>query len=310
MKKDSLIFIAGESTIAGKSLIDFLRNKQYSQVLNFDYTSPVLTDNLMVKDFFFKKKPEFVFMLGGLSGGIKKNQDNPASLMINNLESIINIFKNAYENNVKKVFFLASSCVYPKYNPQPMNPEELMSGILEPTNSSYAMSKLAGLELCHAYRKEFSANFISAIPTNIFGPFDNFNQKQSHVIPALIRKIHEAKINKKKSINIWGSGSPIREFIYVDDIANACVFLMKNYNGKKPINIGTNHVISIYKLAIKIKNLIGFNGDFIFDETKPDGMPEKVLNSKEILSLGWIPKISLDKGLVNTYNWFLSKGYK
>ena len=182
-----------------------------------------------------------------------------------------------------------------------------MSGILEPTNSAYAMSKLSGIELCYAYRKEFGVNYISAIPTNIFGPNDNFNKNESHVIPSLIKKIHEAKIKNQKDVSIWGTGLPLREFIYVDDLANACIFLMKNYNNVKPINIGTNYVVSIKELTYKIKKLIGFKGNLVFDKSKPDGMPKKILNSKEILSLGWTPKTCLEEGLANTYNWFLSK---
>ena len=307
IKRKSPIFIAGQDTIIGKSLIRYLKKKHYKNVVNFDYLAPKLTDSRMVKKYFLKTKPEFVFMLGGLSGGIKMNQDSPASLMMDNLESMINIFKNAYENRVKKIFFLASSCVYPKDNQQPMNPKDIMSGYLEPTNSSYAMAKLAGIELCRAYRKEFGENYISAIPTNIFGPYDNFNKEESHVIPALIRKIYEAKIKNEKDISIWGTGLPLREFIYVDDLANACIFLMKNYNNVKPINIGTDYVSSIKELANKIKELIGYKGNLIFDKSKPDGMSKKILNSEEIFSLGWKPKTSLEEGLMNTYNWFLSK---
>ena len=307
MEKNSPIFIAGENSLIEKSLINQLKRKNYKNIINFDYLTPKLTDSIMVKKYFLKTKPKFIFMLGGLSGGIKINQDKPASLMMNNLESMINIFKNAFENKVKKMFFLASSCVYPKHNQQPMNTEDLMSGVLEPTNSAYAMSKLSGIELCYAYRKEFGLNYISAIPTNTFGPYDNFNKNESHVIPSLIRKVHEAKVKNQKNVSIWGTGLPIREFIYVDDLANACIFLMKNYNNVNPINIGTNYVVSIKELAYRVKKLIGFKGDLVFNKSKPDGMPKKILNSKEIFSLGWAPKTCLEEGLANTYNWFLSK---
>ncbi len=307
MEKNSPIFVAGQNSAIGKSLLNNLRRRHYKNVVNFNYSAPKLTNMRMVKKYFLKTKPEFVFILGGLSGGIKMNQNNPASLMMDNLESFVNIFKSAFETKVKKVFFLASSCVYPKHNRQPMSPKDLMSGVLEPTNSSYAMAKLSGIELCFAFRKEFGSNYISAIPTNTFGPYDNFNKDESHVIPALIRKIHYAKLKSEKKVSIWGTGLPIREFIYVDDLASACIFLMEYYNCEKPINIGTNYVVSIKELTYKIKNLIGFEGDLVFDESKPDGMPKKILNSEEIFSLGWAPKTCLERGLANTYNWFLSK---
>ena len=261
----------------------------------------------LVARFFEKNKLEYVFLLGGKSGGIKANQKIPATLMIDNLLITSNILSAAHKYGVKKLLFLASSCAYPKYCEQPMQVEMLMTGSLEPTNSSYAMAKLAGIELCSAYRREYKDNFISAIPANIFGPEDDFSAENSHVISALIKKIHQASKDNLDTVEIWGTGKPKREFIYVDDFSNAVIFLMQHYDKGIPINIGSNEVVSISKVAEIIKKIIQYQGKLTYNTKKPDGMPIKTLDSSVLSSLGWKSSFNFQSAIEITYNWFLSR---
>ena len=306
MNHNSKIFIAGENTMEGKVLIKLLLEKNHRKIVNLEKPEPDLTNHMMLKKYFDETRPNYVFLFAGKTGGIKANQDMPATLMIDNLYTISNVISIAKEYQVNKLLYLASSCIYPKYSEQPMLPDMLMQGPMEPTNSAYAMAKLAGIELCQSYRKEHGINYISAIPANIFGPEDDFSEINSHVVAALIRKMNDAKDNGLKKIKLWGTGKPRREFIYVYDLADACFFLMKNYNDDLPINIGTEINFSISELAEKIKSVVGFDGTIDFDFGKPDGMPKKILDSKKLFNLGWRPSVKIESGLEETYKWFKS----
>ena len=306
MKKDSRIFIAGESTMEGKALVRLIKEKNYNNVINLGHGEPDLTNNYLVKEYFKDLRPEYVFLFAGKSGGIKANQEMPATLMLDNLRIISNVLSAAHKFEVEKLLYLASSCVYPKHAKQPMRPEMLMTGSLEPTNSAYATAKLAGIELCRVFRKEHGDNFISAIPANIFGPEDDFFTDNSHVVTALIKKMHDAIEGRDKIVEIWGSGRARREFIYVDDLSDACIFLMNNYEKSNPINVGTGNAISIKELAQLIMDVIGYNGKLIFDVKKPDGMPEKILDLNKLFELGWSPSVRIKSGIEKTYDWFKS----
>ena len=307
MKKDSRIFIAGESTMEGKALVRLIKERNYNNIINLDNGEPDLTNYSLVKKYFKDLRPEYVFLFAGKSGGIKANQEMPATLMLDNLRIISNVLSVAHKFEVEKLFYLASCCVYPKHADQPMHPDMLMTGPLEPTNSAYATAKLAGIELCRAYRKEHSDNFISAIPANIFGPGDDFSAGNSHVVAALMRKMHEAKKNGNNTVEIWGTGKPRREFIYVDDLADACLFLMSHYDNEEPINIGSGTALSISRLATIIKKIVGYHGKLLYNNSKPDGMPEKLLDSTELFTLDWGPAFLFENAAKITFDWFNSK---
>ena len=306
MKRDSRIFVAGEKTMEGKATLNLFEKKEYNNIINKHQPEPCLADYIEVKEYFKKNQPQYVFVFAGKSGGIKINQERPATLMLDNLQVLSNVISLAHKYKVKKLLYLASSCTYPKYAKQPMSPEMLMTGHLEPTNSAYATAKIAGIELCQAYNQEYACDFISVIPANIFGPGDDFSEANSHVIAALIKKIHKVKINGDKSIKLWGSGKPKREFIFINDLANACIFLMNNYSSSKPINIGSGNVVSIFELANIIAEALNFKGNIKFDTTKPDGMPEKTINSNKLFSLGWSPSSPFKESLLDTYKWYLN----
>ena len=304
MKKNSQIFVAGQNTIEGKSLIRMMVKKGYRNIINLKEHEPDLTDYKKVELYFKTFHPEYVFHLAGKQGGIKANEEMPSTLMIDNLKINSNIIEIAYLTNVEKLIFLGRSCVYPKFAKQPMKPEMLMSGLLEPTNSAYATSKLAGIELCKAYQSEHNKNFISVIPANVFGPEDDFSLNDSHVIPAIMMKIDKAKLGNESSVEIWGTGKPEREFIYVDDLADACLFIMNNYNENETINIGSGFVVSILELSEIIKSIIGYKGNIVFNSNNPDGMPIKTLDSKKFLKMGWKPSNTFNSAIKKTYNWY------
>ena len=306
MKQDSRIFVAGENTMEGKALIRLLREMNYTEIINHQKPEPELTDYGMVNEYFEKTRPQHVFFFAGKSGGIKANQEMPATLMVNNLIVISNVISLAHKFGVEKLLYLASSCTYPKHADQPMRPEMLMTGSLEPTNSAYATAKLAGIELCQAFRKEHVNNFITVIPANVFGPGDDFSIDNSHVVASLIRRMDDAIKSGSKSVNVWGSGKPKREFIFVNDLADACIFLMKHYEENSPINVGTGTTLSVRKLAYLIMDIVGYNGKIEFDTRKPDGMPIKVLDSDRLFELGWIPSTTIHSALDKTYHWFKS----
>lgn len=307
MDKDAKIFIAGVDTLIGAALSRELKKLGYVQVIDEHLGQVDLSDAHRVDDFFAKQTPEFVFLAAGKSGGILANQAYPADFMLHNLQVECNVIQCAHKYSVKKMLYLASSCSYPKHCEQPMRVDDLLTGPLEPTNEPYAVAKIAGMKLCQAYAQQYQANFITGIPANAFGIGDDFDPEDSHVIPALIYKMHRAKEQQESFVDIWGSGSPRREFIFADDLANACIFVMENYNDPKPINLGGGTDISIKELALLIQEVVGYHGALKFDATKPDGMPLKALDAKDLLTLGWKAKISFQCALQKTYEWFLQK---
>jgi len=305
MNKNSKIYIAGHMGLVGSAIKRRLEKDGYTNLMFKTKEEIDLLDSDKVKEFFEKEKPEYVFLAAAKVGGILANNYYPAEFIYQNLQIQNNIIHNAYLHKVKKLLFLASSCIYPKNCPQPIKEEYLLSGHLEETNKAYAVAKIAGVEMCQSYNKQYKTNFISVMPTNLHGERDNFDLKSSHVLPALIRKFHEAKINNEKEVVIWGTGLPRREFLFVDDLAEACVFLMNNYNENDIINIGTGEDITIFELAELIKKVVGFKGEIVNDATKPDGTPQKLLDVSKINKIGWHYKTSLEEGLEETYKWFL-----
>lgn len=254
-----------------------------------------------VEAFFQAEKPEYVVLAAAKVGGILANNIYRAEFLYDNLAIQNNVIHSAYKNGVKKLLFLGSSCIYPKLAPQPLKEEYLLSGLLEPTNEPYAIAKIAGIKMCESYRRQYGCNFIAAMPTNLYGPNDNYDLNNSHVLPALIRKMHEAKVQKKSEVEIWGTGSPLREFLHVDDLAAACLFLLKEYNEELFVNVGFGSDISIKDLAFLVKNIVGFEGELRFNTDKPDGTPKKLMDSGRINAMGWKPKISLEQGIASTY---------
>jgi len=307
MEKNSKVFVAGHRGMAGSSIVRKLGKEGFTNILTRSSSELDLCNQQAVNDFFAKEKPEYVFLAAAKVGGILANNIYRAEFLYNNLLIEANVIHAAYVNGVKKLLFLGSSCIYPKLAPQPLKEEYLLTGLLEPTNEPYAIAKIAGIKLCEAYRDQYGCNFISAMPTNLYGQGDNYHLQNSHVIPALIRKFHEGKINKADHVEIWGSGSPFREFMYVDDLADACFFLMKNYNDKLFVNVGTGEEMSIRDLAFIVKEVIGLEGEIRFDTSKPDGTPRKLMDSSLIHAMGWKHTISLKDGLKMAYQHFLTE---
>ena len=304
MRRDSKIFIVGDKSIIGAALIQYFESNGFNNIVDHSTYGINLVDQNSVYSFFKKKEPEYVFLTHLKSGGIVANMKYPAEFIYNNLQIQNNIIHYSYKFGVKKLLFLGSSCVYPRNCPQPMKEEYWLSGELEKTSESYAIAKIAGIEMCHSYRQQYGLNCISAIPATIYGPKDDFDLKKSHVLSSLIRKFHEAKVKKESSLSIWGTGNPRREFIYADDIVDACIFLMYNYDVPEIINVGCGGDISIKELTLLIKDIVGFKGIIIFDDSKPDGAPQKLLDSSKIKNLGWKVKINLEEGIRRTYNWY------
>lgn len=306
MKKDAKIYVAGGETLIGSAILRQLDVHGYHNIIGKPPEEPNLTQSEKVKAFFEEYRPEYVFLAAGKSGGIQANQKYPAELMLDNLLVECHVIDSAYHYGVKKLLYLASSCSYPKHCPQPMQVESLMTGSLEPTNEAYALAKIAGIKLCQAYCQQYGANFITGIPANAFGPGDDFSLEESHVIPALIRKMQHAKMTRAEFVEIWGTGIARREFILADDLADACLFIMDKYEEKTPINIGGGLDLSIKELAELIKNAVGYRGLLRFDTSKPDGMPLKALDCSKLNSMGWQPKTSFQTALSLTYDWFLN----
>lgn len=304
MKKNSKIYVAGHKGLVGSAILRKLTKLRYKNLIVKDRQELDLTNQSAVSKFFNDEKPEYVFLAAAKVGGILSSITYPADFIYNNLEIQNNVIYSSFKNNVKKLLFLGSSCIYPKLSPQPMKEEYLLTGNFEPTNQYYSTAKIAGIKLCQALHEQYGVNFISVMPTNQYGINDNFDLKNSHVLPAMIRKFHEAKINNLKEIAMWGTGKAIREFMNSDDLADACLFLMNNYNDPSIINIGTGESITIKKLAEIIKSVVGFKGKIIWDETKPEGLSKKILDVSKLHNLGWKHKISLDKGIRDTYNWY------
>ncbi len=304
MEKSSKIYVAGHRGLVGSAILRALERNGYKNIVVRTHKELDLTRQKEVEDFFETERPEYVFLSAAKVGGILANATYPAEFIYENLAISLNVINSAYKFGVKKLLFLGSSCIYPKLSPQPIKEEYLLSGYLETTNEAYAVAKIAGLEMAKFYRQQYSVDFISAMPTNLYGPNDNFDLNNSHVIPALLRKFHEAILEGRDEVVIWGSGTPRREFLYIDDLADALLFLMNNFSDSTHINVGVGDDVSITELAEIIKDITGFKGRIVYDKTKPDGTPRKLLDVSRLFSLGWRPKYSLEEGLRLTYNWF------
>ena len=306
MNPESSIFVAGHRGLVGSAIVRRLQAAGFRNLVLRARNELNLTRQSAVESFFADVRPEYVFFAAAKVGGILANDSFPAEFLQDNLVIQTNIIDAAYRNGTRKLLFLGSSCIYPKHAPQPMPEDCLLTGPLEPTNEWYAIAKIAGLKMCQAYRKQYGFNAISAMPTNLYGPGDNFSLKSSHVLPALLRKIHEAKEAGATEVEVWGTGKPRREFLHVDDLADACVFLMRNYDGDGWVNVGWGRDETIAELADTIRRVVGFTGSLRFDSSKPDGTPRKLLDTTRLTSLGWSPKIGLEAGIRSTYEWFLN----
>jgi len=301
MNKDSKIYVAGHNGMVGYAIVRKLSELGYTKIITKSRKELDLTNQFQVNHFFHFEKPDYVFLAAARVGGIKANDDFRADFIYENIMIQSNIIKASHDNKVKKLLFLGSSCIYPKLCPQPIKEEYLMTGSLESSNDAYAVAKIAGIKMCQAYRQQYDFNAISLMPTNLYGPNDNYDLNNSHVLPALIRKFHEAKIENKYSVEIWGTGSPMREFLHVDDLADACVFLMNNYDSSEIINVGTGKDITIKDLANTIKEIIGFQGYIYFNTEMPDGTPRKLLDVSKLKDIGWSSQIELVEGITKTY---------
>jgi GDP-L-fucose synthase len=307
MKENSRIYVAGHSGMVGSAITRKLKAEGHTHLILKELDELDLLNQKATLDFFEKEKPAYVFLAAAKVGGILANNTYRAQFIYENIQIQNNVIHSAYLTGVKKLLFLGSSCIYPKLAPQPIKEEYLLTGLLESTNEPYAIAKIAGIKMCQAYNDQYGTNFISVMPTNLYGPNDNFDLKTSHVLPALIRKFHEAKIENKPAVEIWGSGSPLREFLHVDDLADACYFLMQTYSGNDFLNIGTGKDIPIKDLALLIKDIVGYKGELTFDASKPDGTPRKLLDVSRLHATGWKEKYSLRDGLTMTYQWYLEK---
>lgn len=301
MNTNNKIYVAGHRGMVGSAILRKLQSRGFKNIITRTSKELNLCDQQAVKNFFSKEKPEYVFIAAARVGGINANNTYRADFIYENLMIQSNIIHASYENKVKKLLFLGSSCIYPKFAPQPLKEEYLLTGLLEHTNEPYAIAKITGIKMCDAYRAQYGCNFISAMPTNLYGPNDNYDLNNSHVLPALLRKFHEAKKNKKPFVEIWGTGTPKRELMHVDDCADACLFLMEKYNDAGHINIGTGKDISITDMALLIKKMVGYDGELKYDTSKPDGTPRKLMDISKIHSLGWKHKIDLEEGIRMVY---------
>ena len=307
MNKNSKIYIAGHNGMVGSAITAKLRENGFDNLLLKSSKELDLRNQQAVADFFEREKPDYVFLAAAKVGGIIANNTYRADFLYDNLVMECNIIHSAYVTGVKKLMFLGSSCIYPKLAPQPLKEEYLLTGPLEYTNEPYAVAKIAGIKLCENYRDQYGCNFISVMPTNLYGTGDNYHPTNSHVLPAMIRKFHEAKINGEKTVTIWGTGSPKREFLYADDLAEACLFLMENYNEKEFINVGTGEDLSIAELANLVKEVVGFEGELAFDTSKPDGTPRKLMDVSKLHNLGWKHRTALADGILLAYRDFTDK---
>jgi GDP-L-fucose synthase len=305
MKKSDRIFIAGHRGMVGSAITRALEAAGYANLSKRSRAELDLADTSAVARFFQKEKPKIVVFAAAKVGGIKANNDFPVEFLIDNLRIQTNVIAAAHENGARKVLFLGSSCIYPTHAPQPIPESALLTGPLEPTNEAYAVAKIAGVKLCQAYAREYGANFISAMPSNLYGPNESFDLETSHVLAALLRKAHEAKTNRAREFVVWGTGAPRREFLHVDDCASACLFLLEKYDSPEIINVGSGEDVTIRELAELICDVVGFDGDLTWDKTKPDGTPRKLLDVSKLHGLGWKATISLRDGIAQTYDWFL-----
>ncbi|EOU1826573.1 GDP-L-fucose synthase [Clostridium perfringens] len=309
MNKNSKIYVAGHRGLVGSAIVRNLQEKGFNNIICRTHKELDLTNQNEVRKFFEEERPEYVFLAAAKVGGIHANNTYPADFIYENLMIQNNVIKAAHDFEVKKLLFLGSTCIYPKMAPQPIKEDYLLTGSLEETNEAYAVAKIAGLEMCKFFKRQYGDNFISCMPTNLYGPNDNFDLKNSHVLPALIRKFHEAKVNNSEVVEVWGTGNPLREFLYVDDMADACVFLMENYDGEQHVNIGTGVEVSIRELAETVKEVVGFEGELVFNTDMPDGTPRKLTTVDKLNGLGWKHKVDLNNGITMAYEWFL-ENYK
>jgi GDP-L-fucose synthase len=307
LPKDARIYVAGHAGLVGSAVVRRLENAGFTNVLTASRHQLDLRDQSEVSHWFKANRPEYVFLVAGTVGGILANSTRPAEFIYDNMMIHGTVVHAAHEFGTKKLLYLGSSCIYPRHATQPITEDELLTGPLEPTNEWYAIAKIAGIKLCQAYRRQYGSDFISAMPTNLYGPNDNFDLTSSHVLPALIRKFHDARSADNPEVEIWGTGSPMREFLHVDDLADACVFLMENYSDDSHINVGTGVDLSIRELAEKVREVVCPQATLRFDTSKPDGTPRKMLDVTKLRDLGWSPKIDLDTGIRTTYQWFLDQ---
>lgn len=301
MDLDSKIYVAGHRGMVGSSILRRLQHLGFTNIITKTKSELDLTNQLSVSEFFNHHKPEYVFLAAAKVGGIKANNDHKADFIYQNLMIQTNVIKASFDCQVKKLLFLGSSCIYPKLSTQPIKEEYLLTGELETTNDAYSIAKISGIKMCQSFNQQFGTNFISIMPTNLYGFNDNYDLQNSHVIPALIRKFHEAKLSAKSSVEIWGTGTPMREFLYVDDLADACVYLMSHYNDSEIVNVGTGKDITIKELAYLVKDVVGFSGDIYFNSNNPDGTPRKLLDVSKLKEIGWSYKTSLREGIEKTY---------
>jgi GDP-L-fucose synthase len=305
MDKSSKIYLAGHRGLVGSALVRQLKGAGCDNLLMRKSSELDLCEQGAVREFFAAEQPEYVFLAAARVGGIAANDNLPADFLYQNLMIETNVIESAHRAGVKKLFFLGSTCIYPKLAPQPLKEEYLLTGPLEPTNEWYAVAKIAGIKLCQAYRRQYGCNYISAMPTNLYGPHDNFDLESSHVMPALIRKFHEAKVNNAPTVTVWGTGKPLREFLHVDDCAAACVYLMEHYDGEGIVNIGMGEDLTIAELAGLVKKVVGYRGEIAYDTGRPDGTPRKLVDVSRIHGMGWRAVIPLEEGVRSTYEWFL-----
>jgi len=305
MKNDAKIFVAGHRGMVGSAVVRCLEREGFTKILTRTRREVDLLDRNAVRAFFDAERPDYVVDSAAKVGGIIANFEKPVEFLVENLTIQNNIIQAAADFGVTKLLFLGSSCIYPKMAPQPITEDALLTGLLEPTNDAYAIAKIAGIKLCQAYARQYGKNFISGMPTNLYGPNDNFDLHTSHVLPALIRKVHEAKAAGQEEVPVWGTGNPRREFLHVDDLADACFFLLQNYDSPAIVNIGCGEDVSIRELAETVCEVVGFRGSLVFDTSKPDGTPRKLMSIDKLVGLGWKPRIGLRDGIRNAYEWFL-----
>jgi GDP-L-fucose synthase len=304
MKKDAKIFVTGHTGMVGAAFVRHLAKEGYINLITRTHSELDLTDQSKIEGFFLKEEPEYVILAAAKVGGIMANNNYPAEFIYDNLQILANVIHHSWRAKVKKLLLIGSSCIYPKLCPQPMNEDQLLSGPLEPTSEPFAIAKIAGIRMCQSYNRQYGTDYISLVAANAYGPGDNFDPETSHLVPGLISKFHEAKVSGKTSVTLWGTGTPRREFIHVDDLSAAGIFLLRNYNSSEIINVGVGEDLSVREYAELISKIVGFNGEIQFDPTKPDGAPRKLLDSTRINALGWSPTINLETGIKETYRWY------
>lgn len=304
MNKSDKIYVAGHRGLVGSAIVRSLNENGYTNVIGRTHKELNLTNQQEVTDFFEAQQPDVVILAAAKVGGINANNTTPAEFAYENMQIQCNVIKCCHDYQVKKLLFLGSTCIYPKMAPQPIPEDALLTGPLEETNEAYAIAKIAGLEMCKFYKRQYGDNFISCMPTNLYGPYDNYDLQESHVMPAMIRKFHDAMVNGDPSVELWGTGTPLREFLYVDDIADACVFLLENYDGEQHVNIGTGKEVTIKELAETVKRVVGYQGEIVWNSAMPDGTPRKLTDVTKLHNLGWTHKIELEEGVQLAYGWF------